>query len=319
MAAIVSLNTAGPDRYRKPAFWGETPREHCLPVTVDLLDISRCVTARKVIGDITLAEVCSQAQALQGGRLPGGPVREATFLLQLQLEGHSVSRQDGRGAELQAGDFTLCDGARHYEVVAAAQSRMLLAGIPEARLRRHISSPETLTAIAVPAAHGVASLLSGFVRNYWAEYQRQLEDSAAERVMAAMLDLLGAAYATVPPVETEHYSLGAAHRIRIVNYIEAHLHDPDLTPTRVAEACRMTPRYLHHLFSGQDETVARYILRRRLEACSVALTCAARRGRSVTAVAFDHGFNSPTHFGRVFRARFGMTPREYRRTGGVRR
>ena len=27
----------------------------------------------------------------------------------------------------------------------------------------------------------------------------------------------------------------------------------------------------------------------------------------------DHGFNSPTHFGRVFRAKFGATPREYRR------
>ena len=36
--------------------------------------------------------------------------------------------------------------------------------------------------------------------------------------------------------------------------------DPDLTPMRVAEACKMTPRYLHHLFSDQDETVARYAL-----------------------------------------------------------
>jgi AraC-like DNA-binding protein len=319
MTAIVSLNTAGPDRYRKTAFWGEAPREQSLPVSAEPLDISRCVIARKVIGDITLAEVCSQAQVLHGGRLPGGPVRETTFLLQLQIDGHGVSRQDGREAELQAGDFTLCDGTRQYEVASAPQSRMLLVSIPEARLRRHICSPETVTAIAVPAAHGVASLLSGFVRNYWAECQRQLEDSAAERLMAAMLDLLGAAYASVPPVDTEHYSLGAAHRIRIVNYIEAHLHDPDLTPTRVAAACRMTPRYLHHLFSGQDETVARYILRRRLEACSVALTCAARRARSVTAVAFDHGFNSPTHFGRVFRARFGMTPSEYRGSGGGRR
>jgi AraC-like DNA-binding protein len=43
------------------------------------------------------------------------------------------------------------------------------------------------------------------------------------------------------------------------------------------------------------------------------MIAAAQRGRTVTAIAFDHGFNSPTHFGRVFRARYGMTPREYRR------
>jgi AraC-like DNA-binding protein len=75
----------------------------------------------------------------------------------------------------------------------------------------------------------------------------------------------------------------------------------------------MTARYLHHLFSDRDETVARYILRRRLEACARALQSGAQRGRTVTAIAFDYGFNSPTHFGRVFRAKFQMTPREFRR------
>ncbi len=88
---------------------------------------------------------------------------------------------------------------------------------------------------------------------------------------------------------------------------------PILHRCGVAEACKMTPRYLHHLFANESETVARYILRRRLEECSRELTVAAQRGRTVTAIAFDYGFNSPTHFGRVFRARFGITPREYRR------
>jgi len=32
----------------------------------------------------------------------------------------------------------------------------------------------------------------------------------------------------------------------------------------------------------------------------------------VAEIAFDHGFNSATHFGRVFRRKFGVTPREYR-------
>ena len=67
------------------------------------------------------------------------------------------------------------------------------------------------------------------------------------------------------------------------------------------------------VFSDQDETVARYILRRRLEACSRALQSGAQRGRTVTAIAFDYGFNSPTHFGRVFRAKYNVTPREYQR------
>jgi AraC-like DNA-binding protein len=159
---------------------------------------------------------------------------------------------------------------------------------------------------------GVCALLSRFLRNFWFEYQKQ-PDMPAARVNTVILDLVAAAYADLPQSRSDRSSLATAHRIRIINYIEAQLNDPELTPTRIADACKMTTRYLHHLFSDQEETVARYILRRRLEACSRALLSPSQRGRTVTAIAFDYGFNSPTHFGRVFRAKFGATPREYRR------
>jgi AraC-like DNA-binding protein len=240
--------------------------------------------------------------------------REALFFLHLQLEGESVSRQDGREAALRAGDFTLCDSTRQYEIAFDGPNRMLVLGIPDAKLRRQIACPEGLVAVPMRAARGVNSLLSRFLRSYWVECRGALDTGAAERVTLAILDLLGAAYVDIPRAHAAHSSLGTAHRIRIINYIESHLHDPELTPTRVAEACKMTPRYLHHLFSSEEETVARYILRRRLDACSRALASQAQRGRSVTAIAFDHGFNSPTHFGRVFRAKFGVTPREFRQT-----
>jgi AraC-like DNA-binding protein len=80
----------------------------------------------------------------------------------------------------------------------------------------------------------------------------------------------------------DHNSLGAAHRVRVINYIEENLGDPKLTPTRIAAAFRITTRYLHHLFSEEDETVARYILRRRLEECARALTSPTQRKRTIT-------------------------------------
>jgi AraC-like DNA-binding protein len=152
---------------------------------------------------------------------------------------------------------------------------------------------------------GLSGLLSDFLRGFWRQCRDHIEPVAAPRMTSALLDLVASAYTVLPQAQSDRSSLSTAHRIRIVNYIEAHLGDPDLTPMRVAEACKMTPRYLHHLFSHESETVARYILRRRLEECSRALTIPSQRGRTVTAIAFDYGFNSPTHFGRVFRARYG--------------
>jgi AraC family transcriptional activator of tynA and feaB len=315
MARIVSFSTAGLDPRRKLAHWNDRACESFSPLVSDPVDIRTFdgSIARTTIGDMTLAEVYSEAQIVRHSRAHVARTRDSLFFLHLQMEGESISRQDGREAYLKAGDITLCDSTRHYDIVFPGANRMLVLGIPAAQLCRQIACPECLVAIPMQASSGVRGLFSRFLRNYWVECRQELDETAAGRVTVAILDLLGAAYADLPRSQTGRSSLATAHRIRIINYIEAHLHDPDLTPTRIAAACKMTPRYLHHLSSDQDETVARYILRRRLEACSRALVSDAQRGRTVTAIAFDYGFNSPTHFGRVFRAKYGLTPREFRR------
>jgi AraC family transcriptional regulator, positive regulator of tynA and feaB len=235
------------------------------------------------------------------------------FFLQMQLEGESINRQDGREAKLGPGDFTLCDTTRPYEMQFDTANRMFVVGIPDTLLRRHLASPERVVAIPMSGSAGLSGLLSQFLRDFWTRCRDDIDPIIVPRISRAILDLMASAYTALPQAQSDRSSLATSHRIRIVNFIEAHLGDPDLTPMRVAEACKMTPRYLHHLFSAESETVARYILRRRLEECSRALKIPAQRGRTVTSIAFDFGFNSPTHFGRVFRARYGVTPREYRR------
>jgi AraC-like DNA-binding protein len=265
------------------------------------------------IGDLSFVEVCLDAQIVRYSRAHVARTRSSLFFLHLQMEGESVHRQGGREALLRAGDFTLCDDTRDHEIALEGPNRRLMLGIPDATLRRHMACPEALVAIPMAAASGVCALLSRFLTDFWIQYRNGLDPSACARVIPAILELLAGAYADLPRSRSDRSSLATAHRIRIINFIEAHLNDPELTPTRIADACKMTTRYLHHLFCDQDETVARYILRRRLEACSRALLSASQRGRTVTAIAFDYGFNSPTHFGRVFRSKFGATPREYRR------
>ena len=317
MAIIEYAGSAGLEQRGQPAFRTGHAYEVFRPPTPGPMEIRTLggAIARAPIADLSLAEVSSDAQLAHHARMRFASPRPSLFFLHVQLEGESVNRQGGREAALKAGDFTLCDGTRHFDAAFAGPAKMLVLGVPVAKLRRHIACPESLVAVPMRGSQGVSGLLSRFLCGYWSDCSRELGAGAAERVSLAVLDLLGAAYADVPRPQSEPASLGMAHRIRIINYIESNLHDPDLTPTRIAEACKITPRYLHHLFSDQDETVARYIRRRRLDACARALESGAQRGRTVTAIAFDHGFNSPTHFGRVFRAKFGVTPREYRRSG----
>ncbi len=315
MVQLETFTTAGLEPRRKLEFWNDTACASFTPLVSDPVDPRNFLgsLSRTRLGDLTFAEVYSDPQIVRRSRSHVARSRAAMFFVHLMLEGDSVSRQDGREAKLGPGDFTLCDTTRPYDILFENPNRMFVVGIPDGVLRRHLASPESVVALPMSGGGGLGGLLSHFLRNLWVRSREDFDPLVEPRITRAILDLLASAYATVPEAQSQRSSLSTAHRIRIVNFIEAHLGDPDLTPMRVAEACKMTPRYLHHLFSNESETVAKYILRRRLEECSRALMLPSQRGRTVTSIAFDYGFNSPTHFGRVFRARFGITPREYRR------
>lgn len=314
MVPLQSITTAGIDPRRKLAYWNERAGESFSPLVSDPADIGAFHGSieRTVIGDLSLAEACTEAQTVHHSRAHVARTRGSLFFLLLQLAGESRNCQDGREAFLKPGDFTLCDTTRQYEIVFPGANRMLVLGIPEAQLRRQVACPQSLVAVPIRADSGVAALFARFLRNFWVACHGDLDPGAAARVTDAVLDLVGATYADVPRAHCERSAVATTQRIRILDYIETHLHEPELTPTRVAQCCRITPRYLHHLFATSEETVGRYLLRRRLEECARALVSSVQMGRTVAALAFDHGFNSPTHFGRVFRSRFGMTPREYR-------
>jgi hypothetical protein len=236
MSQIESFSTAGLDPRRKLAFWNDRACESFSPLVSDPRDIRSFngSIARAALGDLTIAEVYSEAQIVRHSRAHVARTRKSLFFVHLQMEGESISRQDGREALLKVGDFTLCDSTRQYDIVFPGANRMLVVGIPDATLRRYIACPESLVAIPMQASAAISGLLSRFLRNYWVECHQELDASGAERVTAAILDLLGAAYAEIPRGQSERSSLGAAHRIRIINFIEAHLRDPNLTPTQVA-------------------------------------------------------------------------------------
>ena len=319
MVQLETFSTAGLEPRRKIEFWNDTACASFTPLVSDPVNLRNFCgrLSRTRFGELSLAEVYSDPQTVHHSRSHVARSRVSMFFVHMMLEGESVSRQDGREAKLGPGDFTLCDTTRPYDILFENPNRMFVIGIPETALRRHLACPESVIAVPMSGATGLSGLLSHFLRDLWSRCHEDFDPAVAPRITRAILDMLGSAYSVIPQAQSDRSSLSMAHRIRILNYIEAHLGDPDLTPMRVAQGCKMTARYLHHLFSEEAETVARYILRRRLDECSRALTLPAQRGRTVTAIAFDYGFNSPTHFGRVFRTRFGITPREYRREHGL--
>lgn len=103
---------------------------------------------------------------------------------------------------------------------------------------------------------------------------------------------------------------------RVLRFIDEHLADADLSPEVIAGAHHISVRYLHKLFQDEGTTVGRWIQRRRLEECRRDLVLGVRNRRTIASVAGRWGFLSATHFSRVFRAAYGMSPSEWRDSAG---
>jgi AraC-like DNA-binding protein len=97
-------------------------------------------------------------------------------------------------------------------------------------------------------------------------------------------------------------------RGRVKNYVRLHLRDPDLTIDRIAAALSCSKRYLHMCFADQGLSITEFIWTERLDQCRRELEQEAPSGRTITEVAFSWGFNSSSHFSRLFKKRFGAPP-----------
>ncbi|WP_282699915.1 helix-turn-helix domain-containing protein [Streptomyces sp. CC219B] len=233
-------------------------------------------------------------------------------LLALQVAGVSALRQDGRDAVLRAGDLAVCDLRRPFSFEQRRRFHLHLLRVPERALGHSGHLTDRLTGRAVPARAGVAALLAPFASALAAQAERTTRP-VADRLAGTFADMLATlvderALATRPDSGDARQDL--VRRIR--RYIDAHLRDPDLSPAAIADAHRISVRYLHLLFEDQETTVYRLVLRRRVEEC---LRDIARRGpatTTVSAVVRAWGFRDTAQFSRSFKAVHGYAFRDWR-------
>ncbi|WP_321396874.1 helix-turn-helix domain-containing protein [Emcibacter sp.] len=265
-----------------------------------------------LLGDLPLAN--PRSAPAQVSRTPKhvSKARDHLFFLHLQLEGKVESQQHGHIAELEEGDMVLCDSASPYTFGFARQSSTLVLGIPAKTLKLHLPAPELSAGLKLSGSRGAGNILQAMLRSIWNQAQEEFTPEVGQRLAQNLLDVLATACSAEHGIIADESAVAGSRRIQIKRYIEANLRDPELSVGKVAAAFNISTRYLHVLFSKSDETVSNYIQRRRIEECARQMSGVIWRGHTITEIAFGWGFNNSTHFARVFRNHYGMSPRDYR-------
>lgn len=314
MFQFQTVTTEGLPARRKIQFWNDVTSEMLTEQCATPADAATfCGRLRRVdLGDIRLAEISASASTVARTRTHIAHANDAPFVFRYLLSGELQSTQDGIEITQKPGDFALYDTSRPYCLTLRDDTTLLSIRIPKVRLLRHIPYPEAITSLVVSGDSVAGGLTSRFLREFWCGSSHLVLANVAPRIADIALQLIASSYAMLPDSRQDRSSLVARHRMEIVLYIEKYLREPSLSPSSVAGALRLSPGYAHRIFSESDESIGRYILRRRLERCRDALNDRVQAGRTITHIAFAHGFTSVAHFSRVFRERYGVTPREYR-------
>jgi AraC-like DNA-binding protein len=141
--------------------------------------------------------------------------------------------------------------------------------------------------------------------------EEDIPASAAESLGSATLELARAVIATVGHDDLARNDVANEALVtRIEAYVQQHLADPALSPESIAKAHHISVRQLYKLWSERELGLAEWIMRGRLEGARRDIAKDGPLG--IAAIARRWGFTDATHFGRRFRAAYGISPREWR-------
>ena len=230
----------------------------------------------------------------------------------------SVSRgsckfvQRGRTCILTEGDWTIVDTKQPLEyAITSPKIEGFVIMLPRPSDAEKAALYERGIARRSNRRWGLSRVLDAMMNESFGE-MRRLPAFSGRKLGAAITTMAWDALREqieTPPVIGHRDEL----LMRVKAYIEAKLADPELSVERIAHACNISVRGLHRLFA-EDPTgsVSSYLWGRRLIRCAEVLRDPSQAYRAITDVCFSYGFSSSSHFSRLFKDRFGVSPARYR-------
>ena len=285
-------------------------------VEIDFPGPAAQVAARGVISDLGALTVCSiSSTATVVDRTPrlAGDDLEPSIFLGLQQAGSSLVVQGGREVVLRPGDLVVYDSTAPYTLVDEQGGiSQHFFRVPISRLALPHDAVRAVSATRLSPGHPVADLTAAHLDRL-ASSPDIFDSPGGEAVGPPSIELIRAVISTHlgaagPAAESLHATL----RLRILAYVRAHLHEPDLGPARVAADHHISVRQLHKVLAAGGLSWGDHLRTDRLERCRDQLGGPTGWATTVEAVARRSGFVDMSSFSRAFRAEYGMSPSQWR-------
>ncbi|MFJ4844914.1 MULTISPECIES: helix-turn-helix domain-containing protein [unclassified Streptomyces] len=271
----------------------------------------RAHVTTSALGSVKISQIGWNVARL---RRTGAPVDEdmvPQILVSIQESGVTQFEQGGRQGLIKAGDLTVLDNAKPYEVFFRGSVHAVLVRVPRQVLGLRPSLLDRITAVPLSSERPVVGATAAF----FTRLARQAAAGEAETALFTepSVDLIRAVVTVVMDRDDlARAPLNNTLLERVQEYVRLHLADPDLTAERIAAEHDVSVRWLYLTLSRAGITLGEWIRTQRLEECRRELVSPVHQFMTIEAIAHRWGFASPAHFSRVFKAAYGVSPRELR-------
>ena len=222
--------------------------------------------------------------------------------------------QGGQEIELRAGDAI---AVLHSEPATVTYVEGLQFGlvVPRDPLTQRVTNVDSLTMRPISRRTEALRLLMTYLKS--ALKKGALATPKLRDVVVTHIhDLVALAISECAPLgESSASAVVAARHGAALDYIAGHFQDPGLSLEVVARSLGISPRYLQRLMASSGTSFTGRMNELRLQRAFTLLIESHDRARRICDIALEAGFSDIAHFNRLFRARFGDSPRGVRSAG----
>ncbi|MFD6444851.1 helix-turn-helix domain-containing protein [Promicromonospora sp. NPDC060204] len=265
------------------------------------------------VGDVRICSVRSTATHLERTPQFAKDAQEPTIFLALQNTHSSLQlAQDGHDSQLRPGELAFTDSSEPYSLRDPNGIQQHFFAIKVSSLALPYDLVRRLRAVPLVPGHPVADLA--------ATYFLRLASKPEIASHPGMHVLGQPSIELVRALITTHLDVSALAKdamhstllLRVLEYARSQLSDPHLNAAQIASEHHISLRHLYNILAKGGISLGDWIRTQRLEACNADLHRPEWRHMTIASIARRHGFADASTFGRLFRAAYGVSPREWR-------
>jgi AraC family transcriptional regulator, positive regulator of tynA and feaB len=227
------------------------------------------------------------------------------FVLFQPRTGLARFRIDGTALTVGPGECVLVDTGEPYELECPPGTTAIALNLPGEWLKRWLPRAEICPAQFDQSDSWNQALCAVVGSLHPASMEQVVFSGAALAESIATLIALAAgpeAQGGEPPLFDS-----------LIGGLRASLHEPDLSPAKLAERHHISIRTLYYAFASAGTTFREELMRLRLERAGELLSTPGLSESPILEIATRCGFVDPSHFARRFRHHFGRSPLRFRR------